>query len=118
MIDRIFIKISDALGTNAAIVCFALIAFVPLYFQQPHTIMEWTSWLSQTCIQLIALAVLQKGTRIEGEKQARLILETHDAAVAMRQEENTRAEERHEESMAEARMLKELTIGCCKGKMR
>ena len=116
MVDRFFIKMADALGTNTAIVCFALIAIVPLYFQAPHSVIEWQNWLSQTCIQLIALAVLQKGTRVEGDRQATLILETHDAAVAMRREENRRAYERHEESMAEAQMLKALTIGCCKGK--
>ena len=112
MIDRFFIKISDALGTNTAIVCFALIAVVPLYFQVPHTVIEWQNWLSQTCIQLIALAVLQKGTRVESDRQAALILETHDAAVSMRQEENSRAAERHEESMAESALLKRLCSGC------
>ena len=116
MIDRFFRKLSDALGTNTVIVLFILIAVVPLYFQLPHTVIEWQTWISQTFIQLTALAILQKGTKVEGERQARLILETHDAAVEMRKEENIRAAERHEESMSEAQMLKDLTIGCCKGK--
>jgi hypothetical protein len=115
MIDRIFIKISDALGTNSAIVLFVLIATVPLCFQLPATVGEWQNWLSQTFIQLVCLAILQKGTRVESDRQAALILETHDAAVAMRAEENARAAERHEESMGAALMLKNLTIGCCKG---
>ncbi len=112
MIDRFFIRVSDALGTNTAIVCFAMIAIIPLYFQLPHSIIEWQNWLSQTCIQLIALAVLQKGTRLESSRQAALILETHDAAIAMRQEENDRAVERHNEMMEETAILKHLCAGC------
>ena len=82
MIDRFFEKIADGLGTNWAIIVFALIAFVPLYFQLPKTIIEWQMWLSQTCIQLVALAVLQKGTRIEGGRSAKLLQEAHDAVMA------------------------------------
>lgn len=81
-IDRAFERLADALGTNCAIICFAVIAIVPLFFQLPRTVIEWQNWLSQTCIQLIALAVLQKGTRTEGRRQQRLIKETHDIMVA------------------------------------
>ena len=78
MIDRFFEKIADLLGTNWAILCFALIAFVPLYFQVPRSIIEWQTWISQTCIQLVALAILQRGTQIEGAKSLQLLQETHD----------------------------------------
>jgi len=78
MIDKVFEKIADGLGTNCTIVIFALIAFAPLFFQLPKTVIEWQMWLSQTCIQLVALAVLQKGTRIEGQRNNRLLQETHD----------------------------------------
>jgi len=112
MINRFFEKITDALGTNEVIIAFAAIAVIPLYFQLPHTVLEWQNWLSQTCIQLIALAILQKGTRVEGERQSRLIKETHDAAISMRQEENQRSAERHNESMEEVAMIKKLCANC------
>jgi hypothetical protein len=48
----------------------------------PRTILEWQQWLSGTAIQLIALAVLQKGTRQEGAKNLQLLLDTHDATMA------------------------------------
>jgi hypothetical protein len=78
MIDKLIEKLADALGTNWAIFVFASIAFVPLYFQLPRTIIEWQNWVSQTCIQLVALAILQRGTQIEGTRTNQLLQETHD----------------------------------------
>ena len=81
MIDKFFNKITEALGTNTAIIAFLLIAFAPLAFQLPDNILNWQAWLSQSCIQLVALAVLQKGTRMEGQKTSALLQETHDIVI-------------------------------------
>lgn len=108
MIDRMFEKIADALGTNTAIVVFTAIAVVPLFFQLPHTVIEWQNWLSQTCIQLIALAVLQKGTKVEGARQSTIIRETHDATLS----ELSEIKDMHRDQHAEMQLLKQLCAGC------
>lgn len=97
-IDRFFIGLADALGTNTTIAMFAVIAFVPLCYQLPKTVIEWQNWLSQTCIQLIALAILQKGTKIEGARTYKILAETHDTV------------------MTELNLIKKLCVGCAYGK--
>ena len=86
MIDRVCEKLADALGTNFAIVIFSIIAVAPLAVQVPRSILEWQQWLSQTCIQLVALAILQKGTRLEGKRAQALLQETHDTVMGEMQE--------------------------------
>ena len=81
MIDRAMTLIADSLGTDACIIIFVLIAVVPLWYQLPQTILEWQEWLSQTAIQLIALAVLAKVSKVEGKRQNKLIKETHDIVL-------------------------------------
>jgi hypothetical protein len=82
MIDRFFDAIADALGTNGCITLFAMIAFFPLIFQLPRTPLEWQGWLSQTALQLILLAVLQKGTKLEGKRNYNLMLDIHSDLMA------------------------------------
>lgn len=96
MMDRFCTWLADSLGTNTAIAAFVLIAFVPLWFQLPKTVIEWQSWLSQTCIQLVALAVLQKGTRLQGDRSDRMLKETHDAVMQEMGELKTMHHELHE----------------------
>jgi len=81
-VNKLFIWIADSLGTNACILLFCLIAFVPLAYQMPQTMLEWQNFISQTVIQLVALAILAKTGKIEGEKQQKLLQETHDAVMA------------------------------------
>lgn len=81
MMDKALTWIADKMGTNVCIVLFTLIAVVPLYYQLPDNILTWQQWLSQTAIQLIALAILAKVSKIEGGKQAKLIRETHDIVI-------------------------------------
>ena len=81
MIDHLFEQLADALGTNAAIIIFTLIAFVPLAYQMPTTVIAWQAWLSQTAIQLIALAVLQKGQRLAEHRTRKMLKETHDTVM-------------------------------------
>ena len=79
--DAILNWIANSMGTNLCIVLFTLIAVVPLYYQLPDNILSWQQWLSQTAIQLIALAILAKVSKIEGGKQGRLIQDTHDIVM-------------------------------------
>lgn len=81
MIDRFFCWLADALGSNAAIVMFTLIAFVPLAYHLPNGVLEWQGWLSQVCIQLISLAVIQKGGNTSERRVIGLLQETHDTVM-------------------------------------
>ena len=107
-IDKICISISDLLGTNFCIFIFILIAFVPLYYQTPTTISAWQNWLSQTCIQLVALAVLQKGTKIEGNRTYNMQKETHDTVM----NEFSEIKEMHEFLLKEIKETKIYCKGC------
>jgi len=81
MMDRLCIWMADMLGTNTAIAVFVLIAFVPLAYHLPQTVLEWQTWLSQVCIQLIALAVIQKGQKVTEGRVLGLLQETHDTVM-------------------------------------
>jgi hypothetical protein len=82
MIDAFFDAIDDALGTNTAVVAFALIAFVPMAYHVPQNVMEWQTWLSNTCIQLIALAIIQRGGKGSERRILAYLAESHDAHMA------------------------------------
>lgn len=81
-IDRCFVALSDFLGSNTAISIFFVIAFVPLMVQLPRSVLEWQIWLSQTAIQLIALGIIQKGTHLEGQRNYKILKETHYSVMA------------------------------------
>lgn len=81
VIDDFFLWMADALGTDGCIMLFCLIAFVPFFHQLPKSILEWQQWLSQTAIQLIALAVLAKVSKIEGARNFSLLKDTHDVVM-------------------------------------
>ena len=102
--DKFFTWIADNLGTDTVIVLFTLIAIVPLFYQTPRNILEWQQWISQTAIQLIALAILAKVSKIEGGKQSKLIQETHD----MTMNEIGVMKETHNTELKEIVMLKDM----------
>jgi len=77
-LDRFCIWLADRLGANSTLVVFSVIAFVPFFFQFPKSVLEWQNWISQTCIQLIALNVIQKGTQIESARTGAIIQDMHD----------------------------------------
>jgi hypothetical protein len=92
-LDGFFIWIADSLGTNACILLFCFIAFAPLLYQTPQTILELQSFVSQTVIQLIALAILAKVSKIESSKVMKLLKENHSMQMAeMKEDKEERIE--------------------------
>ena len=96
-IDSLFCWLADALGSNGSIILFTLIAFVPLAYHLPTGVLEWQAWLSQVCIQLIALAVIQKGGKTSETRIMGYLQESHDAhMVELAEIRGLRALEQHE----------------------
>jgi cell shape-determining protein MreC len=64
--------------------CFYLIfalVIVPLFFQHPTDLVGWVQYIVQSIFQGIALPVLGFVARLGGEKQERILNETHDAVM-------------------------------------
>ncbi|MFF2874970.1 hypothetical protein ACFVR2_01480 [Gottfriedia sp. NPDC057991] len=64
--------------------CFYIVlgfVIIPLFFQSPNTIVEWVQYIIQTIFQGIALPVIGYVARIAGEKDEKIIKETHDAVM-------------------------------------
>lgn len=111
-IDRFFIWLADSLGTNSCILLFCFIAFAPLYYQRPQTILELQNYVSQTVIQLIALAVIAKVSKLESARTMNLLQESHDAQM----EELKIAKEERQELIEMNRCLSEIYKDVHKGK--
>jgi cell shape-determining protein MreC len=82
-------RINQWLGDKLAIWlstmgCFYLIfalVVVPLFFQHPKDLVGWVQYIVQSIFQGIALPVLGYVARISGEKQERVMNETHDVVM-------------------------------------
>ncbi|MDB4868306.1 MAG: hypothetical protein JWR03_2639 [Cohnella sp.] len=64
--------------------CFYLIfalVVVPLFFQHPQDLVGWVQYIVQSIFQGVALPVLGYVARISGEKQERVMNETHDVVM-------------------------------------
>ncbi|WP_211241939.1 hypothetical protein, partial [Ectobacillus panaciterrae] len=83
-------------------VCFYIIlglVIVPLFFQRPNTLVEWVQYVIQSIFQGIALPVLGYVARFAGEKQEKIVSETHDTVMeelALVKEELTLAREQRD----------------------
>ncbi len=65
--------------------CFYLIfalVIVPLFFQHPTDLVGWVQYIVQSLFQGVALPVLGYVARVAGEKQERVLSETHDTVMA------------------------------------
>jgi hypothetical protein len=82
-------RINQWLGDKLAIWlstmgCFYLIfalVVVPLFFQHPQDLVGWVQYIVQSIFQGVALPVLGYVARISGEKQERVMNETHDVVM-------------------------------------
>ena len=59
-------------------VCLDLYGLVA---QPPQTTLGWCNYISQTCIQLLALSVLAFVSKISSERQEKVIRETHNMII-------------------------------------
>lgn len=82
-------RFNDWLGDRLALglatmTCFYLIlalVIVPLFFQRPTDLVGWVQYIVQSIFQGIALPVLGYVARVAGEKQEKVLNETHDAVM-------------------------------------
>ena len=65
--DKFMNALANLLCAKKTFIVFSIIAFLPLIYRLPSTVLDWQQWISQTAIQLIALNVLgynsNKGTK-------------------------------------------------------
>jgi len=74
-------KLAYALATMACFfIVFALTSSI-LFFQTPRSALEWVQYIIQTVFQGVALPVLAFVAKIAGERQEKLLKETHDTVM-------------------------------------
>lgn len=66
------------LSTMACFYFITLLVIVPLFFQRPEGLVGWVQYLVQSIFQGVALPVLGYVARIAGERQEKVLIETHD----------------------------------------
>lgn len=100
-------RYNDWLGDRLAfwlstMACFYLISalvLVPLFFQRPQGLVGWVEYVVQSLFQGVALPVLGYVARVAGEKQEKVLNETHDTVMeqlgVLKDELRLAREERH-----------------------
>lgn len=74
-------KLSFGLSTMAAFYIVTAFVLIPLIWQRPDGLIGWVQFLIQSLFQGSALPVLGYVSRIGGEKQEQVLLETHSAVL-------------------------------------
>ena len=74
-------KLADALATMVMFFGVTFLTLSILFFQTPRTPLEWVQYIIQTLFQGVALPVLAFVAKIEGERQRKLLQETHDTVM-------------------------------------
>jgi hypothetical protein len=74
-------KMAFWLATMACFWIVTVLVIMPLFWQRPHTLVEWMQYLISVFFQGIALPVLGYVARVAGDKQERLLKETHDTVM-------------------------------------
>jgi hypothetical protein len=75
------VKLADILCTMAMFYGVTIFTLSILCFQTPRTPLEWVQYSIQTFFQGVALPVLGLVGKINGERQEKLLQETHDAVM-------------------------------------
>ena len=74
-------KLADYLATMAMFYGVTILTLSILLFQAPRTPLEWVQYVVQTFFQGVALPVLAFVAKISGERQEKLLQETHDTVM-------------------------------------
>ncbi len=74
-------KLADALATMVMFFGVSFLTLSILFFQTPRTPLEWVQYIIQTFFQGVALPVLAFVAKIEGNRQQKLLQETHDTVM-------------------------------------
>ena len=75
-------KLADGLSTMAMFYGIAFLVLIPLYWQQPATLVAWIQYCVAVFFQGVALPVLAYVSKRESGKQSVLIQETHDNVIS------------------------------------
>ncbi|MHB1651684.1 MAG: hypothetical protein ACYCVD_04295 [Desulfitobacteriaceae bacterium] len=75
-------KLAFGLSTMAAFYIVSAFVLIPLIWQHPEGLIGWVQFLIQSLFQGAALPVLGYVARVAGEKQERVLRETHDTVMA------------------------------------
>lgn len=77
--DKLALKITDAVGSMWCAYIFTAIALVSLPSAiATHNLITIVSWVAQTFLQLVLLAVILKGQNIQGERSEIVIARIDD----------------------------------------
>jgi len=77
--DKIAVKITEAVGSMWCAYIFAALACVSLPSAiASHDVITIVSWIAQTFLQLVLLAVILKGQNIQGERLESVIARIDD----------------------------------------
>ena len=75
--DIIGNKLSFTLSTMEMFYIVLILVVFPLFFQTPTNLIGWIQYISTAILQAIALPLLAYTTRKSGEKQEKVINDTH-----------------------------------------
>jgi len=71
-------KLADWLSTMAMFYGIAFLVLLPLIWQRPANLVGWAQYLVSVFFQGVALPVLGFVAKKEGERNSRILQETHD----------------------------------------
>ena len=74
-------KLAFGLSTMAAFYIVTAFVLIPLIWQRPSGLIGWVQFIVQSLFQGAALPVLGYVARVAGEKQERVLNETHAAVM-------------------------------------
>jgi hypothetical protein len=86
--DWLAIKITNAVGSMWCAYAFAILTFVSLPSAiNTHSLITIVSWIAQTFLQLVLLAIILKGQNISGERQEKIIKHIEHLVELIEQDE-------------------------------
>jgi hypothetical protein len=74
-------KLANWLSTMAMFYGVTFLVFLPLFFQRPNGLVGWAQYSSSVFFQGVALPVLGYVSKKEGDRNEKLMRETHDTVM-------------------------------------
>lgn len=74
-------KLSDWLSTMAMFYAITFLVLLPLHWQKPQGLVAWTQYVVSVFFQGVALPVLAFVAKKAGDRQEKLLQETHDTVM-------------------------------------
>jgi len=79
--DYVGDKLSNGLSSMEMFYIITFLVLAPLLVQRPDTLITWVQYVSTAILQASALPLLGYTTKKSGEKQERLLQETHNMVM-------------------------------------